>query len=82
MHENLLKTRSGFFAKALKMYQAPGDAGSLVDDNTQTIASMWSEGATGVVKLPTDDAAIFALYVQLLYYGTIPLFEKAEDHRL
>jgi hypothetical protein len=34
---------------------------------------MWVEGEEGIVRLPEDDPSIFALYVQLLYQGRLPI---------
>jgi hypothetical protein len=61
VHHSLITSRSRFFANALKHYD--GDAAGKFH---------WLEGEEGIVKLPADEPAIFANYIQLLYQGCIP----------
>ncbi|KAF1946600.1 hypothetical protein EJ02DRAFT_430537 [Clathrospora elynae] len=62
VHEELITTRSRFFQKALRKYGR--------DEDIQ-----WLEGKERVVKLPDDDAEIFAAYVQLLYQDRLPCYK-------
>lgn len=55
--KDIICTRSGFFAKALK--------------------GGWKEADEGLVRLPEDDPQIFKLYLNLVYFGSIPA--KARD---
>jgi hypothetical protein len=62
IHEGLIKWCSYFFRKALRKH----------DKDAQ-----WLEGEGRIVKLPDDDAKVFAAYLQLLYYDRVPPQEKA-----
>ncbi|KAJ8108742.1 hypothetical protein OPT61_g7962 [Boeremia exigua] len=73
VHRELLISRSGFFQKALKKYNAHKVAGGNVQPDEADGDSRWREGRTGTVELPEDDPSVFELYVHLIYYGMIPV---------
>jgi hypothetical protein len=37
---------------------------------------MWREGDEGIIRLPEDEPDVFAIYVQLLYTGKLPIYEE------
>jgi hypothetical protein len=83
VHADLLASRSAFFAKALrnytKMYRGEGKEEAMHNVEQQI---QWREGEEGVVELPVDQPEVFANYVQLLYSGALPIFDKPERPKM
>lgn len=70
VHVDLLTSRSHFFANALRDYA------KFDEDNKNTGSNMWREGDEGIIRLPEDEPDIFAIYVQFLYTGKLPIYEE------
>jgi hypothetical protein len=81
VHKDLITSRSRFFAKALKDYtgskSVENEGGKSSKSEIGGIS--WLEGEEGVVKMPEDEPEVFANYIQLLYYGTIPIYNELEQ---
>lgn len=80
IHAGLLTSRSPFFANALKSYKPfdeNTDGKSFYDSEHQ--CSQWREGMEGVVHLPQDEPEVFSNYVQLLYYGVLPIGDDPKE---
>jgi len=62
VHRDLITSRSKFFAKAFRSYSG-----------TDNGAIKWREGEDGIIKMPEDSQDVFTQYLQLIYYGRVPV---------
>jgi hypothetical protein len=68
-HKGLLVVRSPFFTKILTTYTT-----TALKPSIDTAA--WTEGPTGIVKLPGDNPRVFANHLPILYTGSVPTCQE------